>query len=159
MISRARAAVALCAAVAAWAAAMPASADGAAASPTRAGPHHGYVRGPWPGGSDPYAYSYTRPAHYPAYNATYWAPRAQMLARSRYRQRLPQYGSSWGYPLDCKLAGYRDCGVPTVNPVGDPRHYYRRDVQAPAPALPTPALPWHRPTTRAPAAAPTPTPD
>lgn len=92
-----------------------------------------YVRGPWPGGPDPYAYSYTRTGHYPHYNSNQWVPRKQMLARSKYPMRIPEYYSSWGYPLGCKVHGRRHCGVPFKSPAGDPRHYYRRDVQLPVP--------------------------
>lgn len=90
-----------------------------------------YVRGPWPGGPDPYAYSYNRPGYYPAYNSDNWVPRKQMLGRSKYPMRIPEYFSSWGYPLGCKLHGRKNCGVPFVAPAGDPRHYYRRDAQLP----------------------------
>lgn len=90
-----------------------------------------YVRGPWPGGPDPYAYSYRRPGYYPYYNSNYWVPRREMLGRSRYPMRLPEYASSWGYPLGCKLHGRRNCGVPFAKKPGDPSHYYRRDVQLP----------------------------
>ena len=90
-----------------------------------------YVRGLWPGGPDPYAYSYERPGYYPAYNSAYWVPRRQMIGRSRYPMRIPEYASSWGYPLTCKLTRRRHCGVPFVSPSGDAEHYYRRDVQIP----------------------------
>lgn len=95
----------------------------------RAGYH--YVRGTWPGGPDPYAYSYDRPGYYPYYNSNYWVPRKQMIARSRYPMRIPEYKSSWGYPLACKIQGRRHCGVPFISPAGDPAHYYRRDQQLP----------------------------
>jgi hypothetical protein len=88
-----------------------------------------YVRGPWPGGPDPYAYSYERPGYYPYYNSNMWVPRKQMLGRSKYPLRIPEYYSSWGYPLACKVHGRRSCGVPFRSPAGEPRHYYRRDVQ------------------------------
>lgn len=88
-----------------------------------------YVRGPWPGGPDPYAYSYNRPGYYPHYDSNKWVPRRQMLGRSKYPLRIPEYYSSWGYPLGCKLHSRRHCGVPFKSPAGDPRHYYRRDVQ------------------------------
>ncbi len=91
-----------------------------------------YVRGTWPGGPDPYAYSYDRPGYYPYYNSRYWVPRRQMLGRSKYPMRIPEYYSSWGYPLGCKIHGRKQCGVPFKSPAGDPRHYYRRDVQLPA---------------------------
>ena len=91
-----------------------------------------YVQGPWPGGPDPYAYSYNRPGYYPYYNSNYWVPRRQMLGRSRYPLRIPEYYSSWGYPLGCKVSGGRHCGVPYRSRPGDPRRYYRRDVQLPA---------------------------
>lgn len=90
-----------------------------------------YVRGPWPGGPDPYAYAYLRTKYYPYYGSAHWVPRRQMIGRSRYPLRIPVYGSSWGYPLGCKVSGYRHCGVPYRKPHGDPRHYYRRDVQLP----------------------------
>lgn len=90
-----------------------------------------YVRGPWTGGPDPYAYSYGRPGYYPHYDSNNWVPRKQMLGRSKYPLRIPEYYSSWGYPLGCKLHGRRNCGVPFKSPAGDPRHYYRRDVQLP----------------------------
>ena len=51
-----------------------------------------FVRGPWPGGPDPYAYSYNRPSYYPYYNSKYWVPRKQMLARTKYPMRIPEYG-------------------------------------------------------------------
>ena len=88
-----------------------------------------YVRGQWPGGPDPYAYSYNRPGYYAHYNASNWVPRKQMVGRSRYPLRIPEYYSSWGYPLACKMHGRRNCGVPFVSKPGDPAHYYRRDVQ------------------------------
>ena len=91
--------------------------------------HYRYVRGPWPGGPDPYAYSYSRAGCYPYYNSAMWVPRKQMLARSKYPMRIPEYYSSWGYPLACKVHGRRNCGVPFVSKPGDPAHYYRRDVQ------------------------------
>lgn len=90
-----------------------------------------YVRGTWPGGPDPYAYSYDRPGYYPHYNSNQWVPRKQMLGRSKYPLRVPEYYSSWGYPLGCKIHGRRNCGVPFVSPAGEARHYYRRDVQLP----------------------------
>ena len=92
-----------------------------------------YVRGPWPGGPDPYAYSYDRPGYYPHYNSKDWVPRKQMLGRSKYPMRIPEYYSSWGYPIACKIHGRRHCGVPFKSPAADPRHYYRRDVQIPQP--------------------------
>ncbi len=91
-----------------------------------------YVRGPWPGGPDPYAYASGTQGYYPYYNSNLWVPRKQMAHRSRYPNRLPGYSSSWGYPIACKLHGRRHCGVPFKSPAGDPRHYYRRDVQLPA---------------------------
>ena len=90
-----------------------------------------YVRGGFPGGPDPYAYSYNRPGYYPDYNSDMWVPRKQMLGRSKYPMRIPEYFSSWGYPLPCKIHGRRNCGVPFVRPAGDPGHYYRRDAQLP----------------------------
>ncbi len=90
-----------------------------------------YVRGTWPGGPDPYAYSYKRAGYYPYYDSRYWVPRKQMAGRFRYPMRIPEYYSSWGYPLTCKRLGKRHCGVPFIKPAGDPRHYYRRDVQRP----------------------------
>lgn len=94
---------------------------------------HGYryVRGPWPGGPDPYAYSYHAVGYYPYYNSRYWVPRKQMAKRFRYPMRIPEYYSSWGYPLSCKRAGKRHCGTPYIAPSGNPHHYYRRDVQRP----------------------------
>ena len=91
-----------------------------------------YVRGPWPGGPDPYAYSYGKQGYYPYYNSKYWVPRSQMLGRSKYPMRVPQYASSWGYPLSCKLSGKRHCGVPFRSKAGDPSHYYERNVQLPS---------------------------
>lgn len=88
-----------------------------------------YVRGPWPGGPDPYAYSYNRPGYYPHYNGKMWVPRKQMLARSRYPMRIPEYHSSWGYPLACKIHGRKHCGVAFKAPAGDPAHYYNREQQ------------------------------
>lgn len=133
---------ATCAALSLWAAA-PVMADGMPAATTqrhvtkavkyspRVHVGYHYVRGPWPGGPDPYAYSYGRVGYYPHYNSRLWVPRKQMLARSRYPMRIPEYYSSWGYPLGCKLHARRHCGVPFVSPPGDPKHYYRRDVQLP----------------------------
>lgn len=92
---------------------------------------HAYVRGPWPGGPDPYAYAYGKQGYYPYYNSRLWVPRKQMVHRSRYPFRLPGYYSSWGYPVACKARGHRSCGVPFRSKAGDPRHYYRRDVQLP----------------------------
>lgn len=90
---------------------------------------HQYVRGPWPGGPDPYSYSYNRPGYYPHYNSKLWVPRKQTLARSRYPMRIPEYGSSWGYPLGCKVHGRKSCGVPFKSPVGNPAHAYDRTEQ------------------------------
>ena len=116
------------------AAAEPAVADGAPAAKPAKAPvvahyrptHARYVRGPWPGGPDPYAYSYERRKYYPYYNSAYWVPRHQMKGRTRYAMRLPGYASSWGYPLACKIHGRKSCGVPFKSPPGDPRHYYDR---------------------------------
>ena len=93
--------------------------------------HYGYqyVRGPWPGGPDPYAYSYNRPGYYPYYNSNKWVPRKQMIARSRYPMRIPEYASSWGYPLACKVHGRKNCGVPFKSPTGHPAHGYDRTAQ------------------------------
>lgn len=88
-----------------------------------------FVRGPWPGGPDPYAYSYNRPSYYPYYNSKYWVPRKQMLARTKYPMRIPEYGSSWGYPLACKLQGRRHCGVPFRPRAGHAAHSYNRAEQ------------------------------
>ena len=74
-----------------------------------AGPHH---RGLWPGGPDPYSYAYARTHYYPYYNSSYWVPRAEMRDRTHYPFRLPEYASSWGYPLTCKIHGGQRCGVP-----------------------------------------------
>lgn len=56
---------------------------------------------------DRYAY---RPAHvryYPYYNSNYWRPRNEIvLYRHRYHP-LPNYWSSWGYPLHVKHARKR----------------------------------------------------
>lgn len=93
---------------------------------------HRYVRGPWPGGPDPYAYSYGKQGYYPYYNSKYWVPRKQMIGRTKYPMRVPQYASSWGYPLSCKLSGHRHCGVPFRSKAGDISHYYERNVQLPA---------------------------
>lgn len=94
----------------------PAAADGMPSAPAKAHARHGkvarYVRGTWPGGPDPYAYSYYRSGYYPYYDSAYWVPRSEMRYRSRYPMRLPEYYSSWGYPLTCKLAGHKKCGVP-----------------------------------------------
>lgn len=70
------------------------------------------VRGLWPGGPDPYAYAYARTRYYPYYDSAYWVPRSEMQYRTRYPNRLPEYWSSWGYPLSCKQRGERNCGVP-----------------------------------------------
>jgi hypothetical protein len=88
-----------------------------------------YVRGPWPGGPDPYAYSYNRTGYYPYYNSRYWVPRKQMQARTRYPMRIPEYGSSWGYPLACKIQGRRHCGVPFKPRAGRAEHAYDRTRQ------------------------------
>ena len=142
MLSRLVAALAAVSAVAAISTAEPVLADGMPSTASRPvaktvkyNPRHHvaytytYVRGTWPGGPDPYAYSYTRVGYYPAYNSDQWVPRKQMLGRSKYPLRIPEYYSSWGYPLGCKVHGRRNCGVPFVSPAGDPGHYYRRDVQ------------------------------
>ncbi len=140
MLSRFVAALAAMSSVIAISAAEPVLADGVPASTSRPAAkavkynarHHvayAYVRDTWPGGPDPYAYSYERVSYYPAYNSNQWVPRRQMLGRSRYPLRIPEYYSSWGYPLGCKVHGRRNCGVPVTSAAGDPRHYYRRDVQ------------------------------
>lgn len=119
----------------------PAAADGIAAArpakahaakPAKAHIRYYYARGLWPGGPDPYAYSYERPGYYPSYDSNKWVPRHQMLGRSKYPFRIPEYYSSWGYPLTCKIQSRRHCGVAFQSPAGDPRQYYRRDVQLPA---------------------------
>lgn len=106
-------------------AAAPAAAKKAAYKPRY---HYGYqyVRGQWPGGPDPYAYSYDRPGYYPYFNSVYWVPRQQMIARSRYPLRIPEYASSWGYPLACKVHGRRSCGVPFKPRSGHAAHAYDR---------------------------------
>ena len=111
------AAVAVALAAIGLAAPQPASADGenvAAPAPARVHrtQHVKYVRGLWPGGPDPYAYAYARSRYYPYYDSAYWVPRGQMRDRSYYPNRLPEYWSSWGYPLTCKVRGGRNCGVP-----------------------------------------------
>ena len=100
----------------------PAAADGMPSEETHRAVHHArhaehesgpQYRGLWPGGPDPYAYSYERKNYYPFYNSRYWVPRAEMRNRTHYPNRLPGYWSSWGYPLSCKLQGRRqNCGVP-----------------------------------------------
>lgn len=96
------------------------------AAPRHATAHHAplrrvhratHFRGLWPGGPDPYAYSYQRSNYYPYYNSAYWVPRSEMRYRTRYPNRVPEYGSSWGYPLSCKLQGRRSCGVPFARQV------------------------------------------
>lgn len=139
MLSKSIAAIAAACTVFAISASEPAVADGAptakqpVAKSVRYSPRHTYayryVRGQWPGGPDPYAYSYNRPGYYPSYNTNEWVPRKQMVGRTRYPMRIPEYYSSWGYPLACKVHGRRNCGVPFVSKPGDPAHYYRRDVQ------------------------------
>jgi hypothetical protein len=62
-------------------------------------PHyrHVYVR------HDPYAYRPARVRYYPYYNSHYWRPlREYRATKIRYRYRLPDYYSSWGYPLPRK---------------------------------------------------------
>lgn len=137
MFWRSIAAAAAASAVLALAVVEPAFADGTpSARPAvakkfspRLHVNYHYVRGLWPGGPDPYAYSYDRAKYYPYYNSRYWVPRKQMIGRTRYPMRIPEYSSSWGYPLGCKIHSRRNCGVPFKSPAGDPRHYYRRDVQ------------------------------
>ena len=97
----------------------PAVADGMSSEPVQKTVHHRakheavtHSRGLWPGGPDPYAYSYERKHYYPFYNSAYWVPRSEMRNRTHYPFRLPGYSSSWGYPLSCKLSGRRNCGVP-----------------------------------------------
>jgi hypothetical protein len=92
---------------------------------------YGYqaVRGPWPGGPDPYSYSYNRPNYYPSYDSKLWVPRKQMLVRTRYPMRIPEYASSWGYPLACKIHGRKSCGVPFKSRAGDAAHAYDRTEQ------------------------------
>lgn len=133
------AAIAAAFSAAAFVVAAPAQADGVKASAPVAAKKtaykpryrygYQYVRGPWPGGPDPYAYSYDRPGYYPHYDGRMWVPRKQMLARSRYPMRIPEYHSSWGYPLSCKVQGRRNCGVAFKTPAGDPAHYYNREQQ------------------------------
>ena len=106
-----------------WAAPEPASADGmvekaAPAKKTRVYRAQ-YVRGLWPGGPDPYAYAYARSRYYPNYDSAYWVPRSEMRYRTRYPNRLPEYWAAWGYPLSCKQAGGRSCGVPYAKDVRD----------------------------------------
>jgi hypothetical protein len=71
-----------------------------------------HIDGLRPGGPDPYAYSYERRPYYPAYRSDYWAPQSQMRYRYRSAMKLPEYRSSWGYPLHCKVQGRHNCGVP-----------------------------------------------
>lgn len=136
MLSRFLAALAAVSAVASISTAQPVLADGTTASAPKAvkvyprqHAAYAFVRGTWPGGPDPYAYSYQRVGYYPAYNSDQWVPRQQMLGRSKYPLRLPEYYSSWGYPLGCKVHGRRNCGVPFKSAAGEPRHHYARDVQ------------------------------
>lgn len=136
MMTRLVAALAAVAAIGAVSAYEPALADGMSSRPVKAVKHqtrhsavYTYVRGSWPGGPDPYSYSYARRGYYPYYDSNYWVPREQMAGRTRYPLRIPEYFSSWGYPLSCKVRGGRHCGVPFVRRAGDPGHYYRRDVQ------------------------------
>lgn len=136
MLSRIVAALAAVSAVVAISTAEPVLAGGTAASAPKAVKYHprhhatyAYIHGSWPGGPDPYAYSYQRVGYYPAYNSDQWVPRQQMLGRSNYPLRIPDYYSSWGYPLGCKVHGRRSCGVPFRSAAGEPRHYYARDVQ------------------------------
>ena len=81
-----------------------------------------HYRGLWPGGPDPYAYSYQRSSYYPYYDSRYWVPRAEMRNRTHYPFRIPEYTSSWGYPLSCKVQGRRNCGVPYERSVA--RHHF-----------------------------------
>lgn len=104
----------------------PASADGVkeTAAPAKAARVYRtqYVRGLWPGGPDPYAYAYARTRYYPYYDSDYWVPRSEMRYRTRYPNRLPEYWSSWGYPLSCKQRGERNCGVPYARGYVHDRH-------------------------------------
>jgi hypothetical protein len=75
-------------------------------------PRRFHIDGLRPGGPDPYAYSYERRAYYPSYRSDYWAPQSQMRYRYRAAMRLPEYRSTWGYPLRCKVQGRHNCGVP-----------------------------------------------
>lgn len=118
-------------AAAGLAAAIPAAADGMRSAKSKPAKHVKarpatvrYVRGLWPGGPDPYEYSYERRGYYPYYDSAYWVPRKQMKHRFRYPFRIPEYASSWGYPLTCKIQRRKGCGVAFQAPAGDPRHYY-----------------------------------
>ncbi|HXF54955.1 MAG TPA: hypothetical protein VNK52_12595 [Hyphomicrobiaceae bacterium] len=56
----------------------------------------------WRGdGPDPYAYYYEPPGYYPYVNSGQWRPAQEMRGRYRYPLWLPEYYSSWGYPLPC----------------------------------------------------------
>ncbi len=64
----------------------------------------------WRGyGPDPYAYRYEEPGYYPYYNSGQWRPIDEMRGRYRYPLVLPEYYSSWGYPLPCDMAESADC--------------------------------------------------
>ena len=92
----------------------PVAADGRPGDAVRRTSHGSalHARGLWPGGPDPFAYSYARTSYYPYYNSDYWVPRAEMRYRTRYPFQLPGYASTWGYPLSCKIQRRGNCGVP-----------------------------------------------
>jgi hypothetical protein len=73
----------------------------------------------WRGeGPDPYAYYYEAPGYYPYYGSGQWRPAREMKDRYRYPLVLPEYYSSWGYPLPCDMASSEVCGS---NPWRRPR--------------------------------------
>lgn len=49
--------------------------------------------------SDPYGYRPARVGYYPYYNSNYWRPLREVRLRYRHKHVLPDYYSSWGYPL------------------------------------------------------------
>ena len=64
----------------------------------------------WRGyGPDPYAYHYEAPGYYPFYGSDQWRPAQEMRYRYRYPLVLPEYYSSWGYPLPCDVAWSKVC--------------------------------------------------
>lgn len=110
-LARILSAVAGCAVAAVACSSLPASADGAKVERRVVKKHvgiakrHPIVFNAWgyPATSaDPYAYSYEPRPWYPYYNSGEWVRRAAMRYRTRYDLALPDYYSSYGYPLKCK---------------------------------------------------------
>lgn len=67
------------------------------------GPYHRYMYVH----DDPYRYRPARVDYYPYYNSNQWRPRREIILY-RYRSHpLPDYWSSWGYPLPARAYAKR----------------------------------------------------